>query len=212
MRTKHTALRAGMAAIALLGFAGMAAAQTSQTPQIAQDHVLTIALPGGGIEQIRYAGGVAPQIYVSAAPAPTALPAMFGVGSPFAALDSISAAMDRQAARLFQEAAALSARPAQIDPAAVAAALPPGSGEYSFVSTMSGNGVCSRSIEITSSGNGAAPRVVRHTSGDCGTAGGFRVPTEQRAAPVPGNAPPMIMTRATGARPSAGRIEEAALR
>ena len=39
MRITQTALRAGIAAVAAVGFAGMAAAQTPQT------HVITFALP-----------------------------------------------------------------------------------------------------------------------------------------------------------------------
>ena len=63
MPLAQTALRAGTAAIALAGFCGIAAAQTSPT------HVLMVALPGGGVAQVRYAGDVAPQIAVSDSPA-----------------------------------------------------------------------------------------------------------------------------------------------
>jgi len=54
------------------------------------------------------------------------------------------------------------------------AAMPAGSREYTFVSTIAGNGVCSRSLEVTARGNGAAPKVISQTSGDCGAAGGAR--------------------------------------
>ena len=56
MRKMRTALGASVAAIAAIGFCGMAAAQSPQA------HVLMITLPDGGIEQIRYAGEVAPQV------------------------------------------------------------------------------------------------------------------------------------------------------
>ena len=207
MRITQTALRAGIAAVAAVGFAGMAAAQTPQP------HVMTLTLPNGGVAQIHYAGTVAPQVYVSDAPAPVLanLPSMFGPDSPFAEMARLSAAMDREAAQMLEEAAALSVRPATINPTAIAA-MPSGSREYTVVSTITGNRVCSRSLEITARGNGAAPKVISHTSGDCGAAGGLQVPAQQQFAPIPDNAPKMIMTKATGASPHAGRIEEAALR
>ena len=154
-----------------------------------------------------------------------ALPAMFAAGSSFAEFDRISAALDRQADQMFRDAAALSAEPAQVNPATIAA-LPSGAQEYSFVSTMSGNGVCSRSVEITSQGNGGTPHVVTHTSGNCAAgAPGFQVPTQLPAAQPPNSGPRMIMTKAThpavaprtvmakatGARPYAGLIHEASL-
>jgi hypothetical protein len=139
------------------------------------------------------------------------LPAMFGVNSPFADLERISAAMDRQAAQLFQQAAAPSTQPAQISPAAIGT-LPAGAQEYQFVSTMSGDGICSRSVEITSQGNGATPRIVTHTSGNCAVGPGLQVPAQLPTAPMAPNGPRMMMTKATGAHPSAGFVEEAALR
>jgi hypothetical protein len=211
MRTLHrpfgrTALEAGIAALAAIGFCGIAAAQSPQT------HVMTIALPGGGVEQIRFAGPVAPQIYVSAVPAPivSALPVAFGGSSPFAELERISAAMDRQADQMFREAAALSAEPAQMSQTTLAS-LPAGTQEYQFVSMMNGSGVCSRSVEITSAGNGAAPRVVTHTSGNCAAAPGFQVPTQLPVAPAPSNGPRMIMTNANSAHPYAGLVHEASV-
>ena len=52
MRNLKTALGAGVAAIAAIGFCGMALAQA---PQI---HTMTVTLPGGGVEQIQYTGPV----------------------------------------------------------------------------------------------------------------------------------------------------------
>ena len=216
MRNIRTAMTAGAAAVAAIGFCGAALAQSPQA------HTLTLALPGGGVEQILYTGSVAPQVYVSDAPAPAfvALPSVFGAASPFAELERISAAMDREAAQMLREAAAVSAAPggAPIDVAALAN-LPAGSREYSFISTMNGNGVCSRSVEITAEGNGAPPRVVTHSSGNCTAAAmpgapalGTPVPTQLPTAPAPRSGPRMIMTKATGAVPAGGRIEEAALR
>jgi hypothetical protein len=203
MRALKTALGAGVAAIAAIGFCGVAAAQRPQS------HVLTIALPGGGVEQIHYTGSVAPQVYVSAAPA-MMLPSMFGTGSPFAELERISAAMDRQADQLFREAAAMSFDAAQPNLTAIGI-MPAGAREYTFVSEMNGGNVCSRSMEITSTGNGSAPHVVTHTSGNCSAAAaapGFSVPAQLPTAPAPANGPRMIMTKATGAHPY---VEEASL-
>src|SRR5579863_8308821 len=95
MRTLRTALLAGVAASAI-GLSGAALAESPQT------HVMTVRLPDGGVEEIRYTGDVPPQIVFAAGPASTdvfaPLPSFFGPGSPFAALDRISAEMDRQAA------------------------------------------------------------------------------------------------------------------
>jgi len=212
MRSLKTALGAGVAAIAAVGFCGMALAQSPQAPT-AQVHTMTIALPGGGVEQIQYTGTVAPRVAVSNAPVPilVAMPSWFDGGSPFAAFERISAAMDRQADQMLREAAALQAGTAQPDLTAISA-MPAGSRAYSFVSEMTGNNVCSRSMVITSDGNGAAPHVVTHTSGNCGAATpGFQTPTQLPVAPAPAGGPRMIMTKAVGAQPAAGRIEEASL-
>lgn len=208
MRNLRTMLGAGVAAVAAIGFCGIAAAQNPQT------HVMTVTLPDGGVAQIRYAGPVAPQISFSDTPAPVfaAMPAFLGAGSPFAAFERISAAMDRQADRMLHEAAALSAGATPPDLTAIGT-MPAGSREYSFVSAINGGNVCSRSVVITSRGNGTAPKVVTRTSGNCGavSAPDVRVPTQLPAAPAPANAPRMIMTRAVGAHPNAVRIEEASL-
>lgn len=205
MSLSRTALRAGVAALAVVGFAGIAAAQTLQT------HVMTVRLPGGGVEQIRYVGNTPPRIYINDGPAVVAaMPSLFGPDSPFAEMERISAAMDREADRMFREAAAVAASPVALTPAALGS-LPAGAHEYSFVSTMTGNGVCSRSVEITSQGNGAPPRVVTHTSGDCGPGGpGVQMPTQALPpSPAPSNRPRMIMTKAIGTHPSAPRVQEA---
>jgi hypothetical protein len=212
MRNLRTVLGAGTAAIAAIGFCGVAAAQSPQT------HVMNLTLPDGGVAQIHYVGNTPPQVYISDSPAPvlSALPSVFGRGSPFAEMERISAAMDRQADQMFRQAAALMANPAQLSPTEIGT-LPAGAQEYQFVSMMNGNGVCSRSVEITSQGNGTAPRVVTHTSGNCNTAAApgfqpeFQVPTQLPTAPAPSSGPKMIMTKATGAQPYGGRIEQASL-
>lgn len=199
MRTLKMALGAGVASIAALGFGGLALAQG---PQV---HTMTLTLPGGGVEQIQYSGRVAPDVTVSDAPAPVfaAMPEFFGSASPFADMERISAAMDRQANRMFQEAGALDSGLTQPDLAALSA-MPAGAHEYSFVSTMSGDNVCSRSMVITSAGNGAAPHVVTHVSGNCPAVGvpGYRMPTQLPTAPQPGHGPRAVMTKTAPAHPS----------
>src|SRR3954454_15281903 len=110
-------LLAGAASIGI-AISGAASAQTA--------HVMNVAVPGGGIAQIRYFGDVPPQIVF--APAPAAFPAssgeafgawmpvssMFGPGfgsaSPFAVMDRIAAEMDRRAAAIFRYADGMAAR------------------------------------------------------------------------------------------------------
>jgi hypothetical protein len=89
MRTIRASLLAGAAVI---GLSGLAYAQSPQT------HVLTVRLPGGGIEQIRYSGNTPPQVAIEPAADPI-----------FASFDRIAAMMDRQAEAMFQETAALPA-------------------------------------------------------------------------------------------------------
>jgi hypothetical protein len=208
MRTLHTVLLAGAAALALTGGVGPAEAQSPQM------HTMTVALPGGGVAQIRYSGNVAPQVSIGEAPWTAAvfapMPALFGPGSPFAEMERLSAAMDRQAAALLQETSALAAGPLATGPVNAAAALtrlPPGSHAYTAVSTLTGNGVCTRSVEITRR-NGQAPKVVTHTSGNCDAAPDAGVSTRQPAA-APSTRVPMIETRNTTHAPYAGLIREA---
>lgn len=169
MRTVQTPLLAGAAMIV---FAGFARAESPNT------HTLTIHLPDGAVEEVRYSGDVPPEIYLRRGPAfgaPPFLYSAFGPDSPFAMLDRISQEMDRRAARLLEEAEAITAR---LKPPragefigelieAHAQSLPAGVQSYSFVSSFSGNGVCARSVEITSMGEGKEPRVVSRSYGQC---------------------------------------------
>lgn len=207
-------LLAGIAALGI-GFAGAASAQTF--------NAMIVPVPGGGVAQVHYIGEVPPQIVFM--PAPAAFPAaldpwmpvssIFGHEAPFAMLDRVMVEMDRRAAAMFRYAEAI------VDRAkaggvieAEFGALPPGGQSYSFVSTVSGNGVCMRSVRITSRGDGAPPLVERHSSGNCGMAaapqGRSRV---QPAAPVP-TAPPrqpdLILTQNGGLSPYAGMVRQVA--
>jgi len=171
MQTVRTVLLAGAAAVLLSAICGMAAAQEPKT------HVMTIRLPGGGLEEIHYSGNVAPRVIVSPEVMPGDLSwpaAVFGPDSAFAEFDRISAAMDRQVEVMLRNAQALAAEPGvtEID----AGRLPPGA-SYSLVSTLSGDGMCGKSVEITSRGDGQKPQVVSKSWGDCGKAHGGNADT-----------------------------------
>ncbi len=82
--------------------------------------------------------------------------------------------------------------------------MPPGrvpwAGEsYSYVSTISGNGVCTQSVRITSRGDGTPPQVERHSSGNCGAAaapqGRLGSATGRSGADAPPKQPDLILTQ-----------------
>lgn len=161
-------IRVAFLAAAFIGASGTALAQS---PNI---HTMTVQLPGGGIAAIHYTGNVAPQVTVRSGPALTGalLPAasLFGAHSPLATLDHLSAEMDREVATLFRYADAMATQPWPITSGLTLTNvrnLPPGTSGFTYVSTVTGNGVCMRSSEITATGNGP-PRVVTHSSGNCG--------------------------------------------
>ncbi len=161
MKAVKPLLLAGLASVAVAGYAGFARAGTSDVK------TMTVQLPGGGIEEIDYTGNVPPQ--VSLLPAtPASMP------DPFAALAQMSAEMDQQAAAMMNVMDAMAAgamgQPGALVPAAFGQ-MPPGS-------------ACFQSIEITSLGNGQAPQVVSHSSGDCGGAPAGALPAALPAAPV----------------------------
>ena len=114
---------------------------------------------------------------------------------------------------------------------------PAGSQSYSFVSTLSGNGVCVRSTQITASGNGAAPKVASHSSGNCGpettpqfnggATGSVNLPTapaspmkrpdtlwinHQPTPAAPAKRPDTLWTKATTPTPYAGMVQQTASR
>lgn len=211
MRSVRNALLAGAAAIGIAGFSGLAAAQSPPT------HVLNVALPDGGTAQIRYTGNVPPQVTFGGGPAALAdwagVSTMFGTDGPFAMLDRISTEMDRQAAAMFRQAATLNAQAQSGQPIAAAVPdLPVGSQSYSFVSEMTGNGVCSQSVEITATGNGA-PKVVRQSSGNCGPApaGGAAGAVALPAAPAPSARPDTLWIKDQNPPSYRGLIQKTAL-
>lgn len=198
MRRLRTAVLAGVAALALAAAPGLARADNPSP------HVMTIHLPDGSVAQIHYAGDVAPRVVfapaasVPAMPMPV-LPAAFGPGSPFAMLERLSAAMDREAAALMQQASAAFAAPMLPFPGApVPAGLgggAAGSEAYSFLGSTNGHGACLRSMTITSRGDGAAPRVVSRQSGDCGAVGGAPAQAFENVAPAQARRGDMIRVK-----------------
>jgi hypothetical protein len=206
MKSVKPLLLAGLASVAVAGYAGFAHAGTPDVK------TMTVQLPGGGIEEIEYTGTVAPQVILAPAlPADAALMPMAPPGDmtdPFAALEQLSAEMDQQAAAMINAANAMAADAmgpsGPLVPAGFAQ-MPPSSTGFSFVSSVSGGGqgACMQSLEITSMGNGQAPRVVSHSSGNCGGGGpslsapGGAIPAALPAAlpgaPVPVQSQPQLI-------------------
>lgn len=165
MRTRFKILLA-CAAVATAGTAAVASA----LPGV---HHLTIQLPGGGIENITYSGAAAPDIVIF----PRIVPGQAVVpGAAWPALDQISAEMNQvsaamnRAIAIAEEKADAMANSAFAYPDSLMHSqlgpLPAGAQSYSFVSTVSGNNICTKEVEITRQGN-AKPKIVSHQSGNC---------------------------------------------
>jgi hypothetical protein len=203
MKTIRNVLVAGVASMALAGLAGHALAGGSQT------HVMTVQLPSGAVEQIRYTGDVAPQIVVNPDLGDAGFFGPVAWNDPFPMFARISAQMDREMNSMLREARVLSAEPFGAAPGVTEAALgklPAGTESYSFVSTMSGNGVCGRSVQVTSEGPGHKPNVVTKSFGNCNAGA---VPSELPGASAPASAPGVVEVKSDGAKPYAGLIHEA---
>ena len=180
MRIAKNLLLAGAAALALAGGTGLALAQPL--------HSMMVRLPDGGLAQIRYSGNVPPRVaFVPESPAAE----YDHLASPFAMLDRISAQIDRDMDALISDVAMGSPF---VNPVRVFDVdmhnLPPGTMQYSVVSTTAGDGnFCTRSMEITRTARGARPYVVEHKSGDCHGVGNVPfsvaplVPQYHRVAP-----------------------------
>jgi len=172
MRSVRNALLAGAAALGIAGVGGLALAAAPAF------HEMTVQLPGGGAAHIRYTGDVAPKVtLVSGSALRVSDFGFWNVAYPFAEFDRISATMDRQINAMLAQAQAMQ-RVAISDGLneAVLKDVPPGTSSYSMVTTIGGNGFCSRSVQITSSQNGGKPKVVEHSSGDCGSPSGGPAP------------------------------------
>jgi hypothetical protein len=165
---------------AVLGLSAVALPAIGKEPAT---HEITIQLPGGGAETIRYAGDVAPKVTFVQAPFAVAWPApvAFGFGPSFAALDRIAADMDRQVDAFWRQARTMASWSGNGDLSQAALQnLAPGSSAYSVVSQSFGGKVCTRMTKITSSPNGGKPKVVSRTSGNCDAS-----PTGAGIAPSP---------------------------
>src|SRR5579863_4512448 len=100
MRLKHASLLVGAA---VLGLGAFALPATGKDPAL---HEMTVQLPGGSTETIRYTGDVAPKVTFIQAPFDVAwvAPVTFGFEPSFAALDRIAADMDRQMDTFWRQA------------------------------------------------------------------------------------------------------------
>jgi hypothetical protein len=155
----RNALLAGAAIVILGGAAGLAEAQTQDTSGAV--HVMTVRMPNGMVQQIRYTGDVPPRIVI--------VPVVRPVESPFAMMQRMSAEMDRQMAMMMQVFSPMMAQPSASAPITAA-----------FGNVPAGAGVCMRSISVTYTGDGQKPQVVSRTSGNCGPA----APASAADAPV----------------------------
>ncbi len=135
------------AAIALVGLGMTAQAKPQQ-----QTHVMTVQLPFGGAETIRYSGDVAPAVTWS-----DAEPFVkFDPFTAFADFDRIFAAMDRQIAIFDRQMAGLERNAANAQANAV----------YEAATGGANSGFCAETVEMTQLGN-QPTHVVRHAYGSC---------------------------------------------
>lgn len=163
MRLKHASLWVGAA---VLGLGAVAFPALGKDPAT---HEITIQLPGGGSEIIRYTGNVPPKVIFAADPFAVAWTAEpFAFAPSFATIQRIAADVDRQMDAFWRQAQIMASWPAVngLSQAAISN-LPPGSSSYSVVSESFGNKVCTRMTEITASPDGGKPKVVSRTSGNC---------------------------------------------
>jgi hypothetical protein len=183
MRNIKALIVAGISSAAIIGFAGLASAGS---PAV---HTITIQLPGGGVETIRYTGDVAPKVVV--APDGSAIPAAAFMPA-FAAFDQIAAQMDRQMATMMQEARALQTMPM--------IGMPDMNQLMEAAARNGGGSFCAQSMSITAMGNGQPAKVVTHTAGNCGggavtsngvnqTNGVEAIPDSAKPIPIKSTAP-----------------------
>jgi len=189
MKASKTPFLIGAAAIAAICLAGAAVAE------IKHSHVMQVRLPDGTLEEIRYAGDTPPVVRLQPdwSPAAYVWPAdVFGADSSFAALERISAQMDREAAALLQRAHSLPgplfdgrAGLTEVD----LGKLPRGISGYSVVSTMSGGRVCTRTVQYGPSESSGRMTAVRRVSGDCDDAAKASPSAQAVTAPQSGHQP-----------------------
>ncbi len=185
MRNLKTIIVASAATLALIGTAAFA---TQPARQASAVHEMTVQLPGGGVEHITYTGDFKPTVVI--APDGAFGAPFFAAGPSFAGFDRIAAQMDavqaqmnaQMNAMLRQAHTMMLAMPNTNAPMAASfGGVPAGASSYSFVSTSSGTGFCSRMVEVTTDAAGKQ-HMTQKTSGDCGAQ------AKPSSAPVPKSA------------------------
>jgi hypothetical protein len=188
-----------MRSISKLALAGLGLVALTGGAALAQEmHVMKVALPDGSVAHIRYAGDKPPQVAVVPVAQRIAVPIMLAqpMASPFADFDRVFADMDRRMAAMMQQARMLASQPVDSSgrlETVNLGKLPAGTVRYSFMSTTSGNGTCTRSVQYISDGSAAQPKVVSQSSGDCSA---MEQPVTRVSAPAPKAAPALAPARA----------------
>ena len=171
--------------ILLLG-AGLAAVIGGSALAHDPYHEMTVRLPDGRIEHIRYSGDQRPVIrFEPAAPATPVAWADTDAVSPFAEMERISAAMDRQmdAMMRMMGAPAFDTGPQQMLNVDMQN-LPKGVQGYSFTSVTANGKTCSTAIRYLGDGS-SQPKVEKASSGDCYAVAKPSAPLKVRSAPAP---------------------------
>ncbi|MCD2177705.1 hypothetical protein [Rhizobium sp. C1] len=180
----------------MIGAAATAAVAIIAGPVLARDinfHNLTLRMPDGGMEQVRYIGNTPPQVsFDDFSLRPDTVADIF-FANPFAAMEQISADMDRQAAQLMNLASndAFPAGPQSMKAMdARLNTLPPGTEGYSVYTVSSGGKTCTEKMAFGYDGQGK-PMIEKASSGSCGVgaAAQQQAPTYHVSAPAPSPAP-----------------------
>jgi hypothetical protein len=159
-------------ALAAVGAAALAGTAIAANPKAtaATTHVMNVALPGGSVAHIRYAGDVAPKVTVESRPL-AGFGASWGMFPSFAGFGKIMAEMQRQSQEMMRHAQQMSRHPNGAHPyIASYGSLPAGQTSTTVVSVSNGGATCTRSTEVVSQGPGKAPKVTSSVSGQCGAA------------------------------------------
>ncbi|GAC1043547.1 hypothetical protein [Rhizobium sp. No.120] len=185
MQTLRNTLLIGAGLIAASGLAGQAFAQQKQSIQM---HQMTVRLPDGSLEMIRYSGNRPPVVTFPGDPDAAFITAFdpFGDASSFAEMERISAAMDRETAAMLDNIR-LSARSPDVSDNLMKvdlSGLPMGAKGYTMISTTSGKGTCTQTMEYFSSGRGK-PQVKTTSSGNCGALQGSTAKPARAVSPQP---------------------------
>ncbi len=204
----HLRALLGLTSVAAIALAASTGFATAASPP--PSHVLTIQLPDGQVEQIRYSGDVPPTIMIG--PGGAAMPVAvtpLAADPAFAALARIEAMMDQQSEAMLRQADAMARAAFAGADRPIPAGLGMTPGEWGSATLVGDNGgsFCTRSVTITAL-NGQAPHVVSHTSGNCGAAGGAATPAQMPdVTPPPANHAPLLRVRASGAHPYANLVQ-----